>query len=172
MFQNSTDTQALSIFIEHLKANNTLGTIIVANAGYRSESNHRFLEDDFDQHTAVIHYGTMLKENSRKWKSDDHKVMNWDYDEKNKNRQLMASTLTPKENWKYFKAKQRSLLSVPENAQIYTEPVFVKMKASLRFNRFSVRGVEKVTRGNWHRRHGNKHHETGHIRGQLKKSKT
>ncbi|MFT0650849.1 IS1182 family transposase, partial [Lactiplantibacillus plantarum] len=34
------------------------------------------------QHTVLIPYGTMLKENSRKWQSDDRKVMNWDYHEK------------------------------------------------------------------------------------------
>ncbi|MGA3531120.1 hypothetical protein ACE5SX_18325, partial [Lactiplantibacillus plantarum] len=40
------------------------------------------LEDEFGQHTVLIPYGTMLKENSRKWQSDDRKVMNWDYHEK------------------------------------------------------------------------------------------
>ncbi|MCT3580019.1 IS1182 family transposase, partial [Levilactobacillus brevis] len=49
------------------------------DAGYGSESNYRFLEDSLPEHTALIPYGTMIKENSRKWKSDDRKVMNWDY---------------------------------------------------------------------------------------------
>ncbi|KZV04700.1 Mobile element protein [Lactiplantibacillus plantarum] len=57
-----------------------------------------------------------------------------------------------KRNWEYFKSKQRELLSAPETGQIYAqrkidvEPVFGKMKASLHFNRFSVRGFDKVTK--------------------------
>ena len=80
------------------------------------------------------------------------------YDE---NHQLIAAALAPKgylkrisvnENWEYFKSKQRELLSAPETGQIYAqrkidvEPVFGKMKASLHFNRFSVRGFDKVTK--------------------------
>ncbi|MCJ2153957.1 transposase, partial [Lactiplantibacillus plantarum] len=80
------------------------------------------------------------------------------YDE---NHQLISAALTPKgylkrisvnENWEYFKSKQRELLSAPETGQIYAqrkidvEPVFGKMKASLHFNRFSVRGFDKVTK--------------------------
>ena len=82
LFPNPTDTRTLQPFIEHLKANNVLGHTIVADAGYGSESNYRYLEDEFGQHTVLIPYGTMLKENSRKWQSDDRKVMNWDYHEK------------------------------------------------------------------------------------------
>jgi hypothetical protein len=176
-----------------------LGHTIVADAGYGSESNYRYLEDEFGQHTVLIPYGTMLKENSRKWQSDDRKVMNWDYHEKDdyfinpqnvrfnfnayrqrtdkygftrdfkeyiaekydENHQLISAALTPKgylkrisvnENWEYFKSKQRELLSAPETGQIYAqrkidvEPVFGKMKASLHFNRFSVRGFDKVTK--------------------------
>lgn len=199
LFQNPTDTRTLQTFIKHLKANDTLGTTIVADAGYGSESNYRYFEDELDQHTALIPYGTMLKENSRKWRSDDRKVMNWDYYAKddyfvnpqgvrfnfkayrqrtdkygftrdfkeyvaekfNENHQLIPAALTPKgnlkkisvnENWEYFKTKQRELLSAPKTGQIYAqrkidvEPIFGKMKASLRFNRFSVRGFEKVTK--------------------------
>ena len=199
LFQNPTDTRTLQPFIEHLKANNVLGHTIVADAGYGSESNYRYLEDEFGQHTVLIPYGTMLKDNSRKWQSDDRKVMNWDYHEKDdyfinpqnvrfnfnayrqrtdkygftrdfkeyiaekydENHQLIAAALTPKgylkrisvnENWEYFKSKQRELLSAPETGQIYAqrkidvEPVFGKMKASLHFNRFSVRGFDKVTK--------------------------
>lgn len=74
MFQNPTDTRTSPTFIEYLKTNNTLDTTIID--GYGAESNYRFLEDGSDQHTALIPYGTMLKEKSRKWKSDDRAVMN------------------------------------------------------------------------------------------------
>lgn len=180
-----------------MKHHDTLGSTIVADAGYGSESNYRYLEDDLSSHVALIPYGTMLKENSRKWKSGDRKVMNWDYCEQDdyfidpkgirfnfktyrqrtdkygftrdfkeyvaerydENHNLIAAALTPKgslrrisvnEAWEYFKAKQRELLSAPKTGNIYgqrkidVEPIFGKMKASLRFNRFSVRGLEKV----------------------------
>lgn len=74
LFQNPTDTRTSPTFIEYLKTNNTLDTTIID--GYGAESNYRFLEDGSDQHTALIPYGTMLKEKSRKWKSDDRAVMN------------------------------------------------------------------------------------------------
>ncbi|MCP0888106.1 transposase, partial [Ligilactobacillus sp. WILCCON 0076] len=168
LFQNPTDTRTLPTFVNHLKINDMLGTTIVADAGYGSESNYRFLEDEFDQHTVLIPYGTMLKENSRKWRSDDCKVMNWDYYEKDDyfinpqgvrfnfnayrqrtdkygfnrdfkeyvaekyddNHQLITAALTPKgnlkrisvnENWEYFKAKQRTLLSAPATGRIYAQ---------------------------------------------------
>ena len=34
---------------------------IVADAGYGSESNYRYLEDMLPEHTALIPYSTMLK---------------------------------------------------------------------------------------------------------------
>ncbi|WP_420834751.1 transposase [Apilactobacillus ozensis] len=52
--------------------------------------------------------------------------------------------------WEYFKNKQKELLLTPKTSDIYArrkidvESVFGKLKASLRFNRFSVRGIEKV----------------------------
>ncbi|WP_125760523.1 IS1182 family transposase [Companilactobacillus hulinensis] len=197
LFQNPTDTRTLIPFIEHLNIRGTLGQTIVADAGYGSERNYTYCEDKLDNQRLIAPYGTMLKENSRKWKSDDKKVMNWDYHEQDdyyldpKNirfdfiryttrtdkygfqryfkvyqaekyttdQQVIPESLTPKGNirtimvnptWEYHKAKQRELLSAPETGQIYgqrktdVEPVFGKMKASLHFNRFSVRGLEKV----------------------------
>ncbi|TPR47707.1 hypothetical protein DY125_04900, partial [Apilactobacillus micheneri] len=54
--------------------------------------------------------------------------------------------------WEYFKNKQKELLLAPKTNDIYAkrkidvESVFGRLKASLRFNRFSVRGIEKVKR--------------------------
>lgn len=44
---------------------------IVADAGYGSESNYRYLEDMLPEHTTLIPYSTMLKEKSKKWKTDE-----------------------------------------------------------------------------------------------------
>ncbi|QFQ74133.1 IS1182 family transposase [Liquorilactobacillus mali] len=79
IFQNPGDTKTLIPFLQQQKAAETLGKYIVADAGYGSESNYRYFEDELPEHTALIPYGTMLKENSRKWQSDDRKVMNWTY---------------------------------------------------------------------------------------------
>lgn len=54
----------------------------MADAGYGLESNYRYLEDNFSKHMTLIPYGTMLRERSKKWKTDERKVMNWEYHEK------------------------------------------------------------------------------------------
>lgn len=79
IFQNPGDTKTLIPFLQQQKQAGTLGRYIVADAGYGSEPNYQYLEDELPEHTALIPYGTMLKENSRKWQSDDRKVMNWKY---------------------------------------------------------------------------------------------
>ncbi len=79
IYQNPTDTRTLQPFLENMSAKNTLPTYIVADAGYGSENNYRYLEDNCPTHKALIPYGTMLKEQSYKWKSDERKVMNWTY---------------------------------------------------------------------------------------------
>ena len=79
LLQNPTDTRTLIPFLKHLDQNGVLGKEIVADAGYGSERNYKYIEDELPDCTALIPYSTMLRENSRKWKSDDHKVMNWEY---------------------------------------------------------------------------------------------
>ncbi len=197
LFANPTDTRTLPIFIDHLNNNGVLGSTIVADAGYGSESNYRFCADNYGDRTVLIPYGTMLKENSRKWKTDDHKIMNWSYNEKDdyyldlngvrfnfsnyskrtdkygftrdfkvytaekfdddhliNPRALTKSGHVRKimvnNDWEYFKAQQRTLLSSSDTRSIYArrkidvEPVFGRLKASLGFNRFSVRGSGRV----------------------------
>lgn len=139
----------------------------------------------------------MIKEQSKKWRSDERKVMNWSYDEikdeyidpkgvrfsfhtyreksdrvgfiryvkeykantKNERFEDIKEAYTASHNirrtqvnpsWEYFKAKQRQQLLVEETAQVYkrrkidVETVFGYMKASLRFTRYTVRGIEKI----------------------------
>lgn len=81
LMQNPTDTRTLIPFLHRLDQNGVLGREIVADAGYGSESNYKYIEDELPNCTALIPYSTMLKENSRKWRSDDRKVMNWEYHE-------------------------------------------------------------------------------------------
>lgn len=79
LMQNPTDTRTLIPFLTKLAQNEVLGQAIVADAGYGSERNYKYIEDQLPNCTALIPYSTMLKENSQKWRSDDRKVMNWDY---------------------------------------------------------------------------------------------
>lgn len=73
----------------------------------------------------------------------------------------MTAALTPKGYlrkinvngaWEYFKAKERKLLSTSQTKKIYArrkidvESVFGHMKTYLGFKRFSVRGLDKVTK--------------------------
>ena len=81
LMQNPTDTRTLIPFLHQLNQNGVLGREIVADAGYGSESNYKYIEDELPNCTALIPYSTMLNENSRKWRSDDRKVMNWEYHE-------------------------------------------------------------------------------------------
>ena len=54
-------------------------------------------------------------------------------------------------NWEYFKAHVRELLKEEFTGEIYrqrkidVEPAFGNLKANLAFNRFSVRGKDKIT---------------------------
>lgn len=81
IFQNPTDTRTLIPFLNKMKLKEQEPKIIVADAGYGSESNYRYIEDELSQHTALIPYGMMRKEQSKKWKSDEQKVTNWVYNE-------------------------------------------------------------------------------------------
>lgn len=81
VFQNPTDTKILQPLLEKMNLADQPHRYIVADAGYGSESNYRYLEDELPQHTGLIPYGTMLKERSKKWRTDERKVMNWTYHE-------------------------------------------------------------------------------------------
>lgn len=78
LFQNPTDTRTLQPFIKHLQQHRTLGTTIVADAGYGSESNYRYRRQ-----LAWTYGPNTLWDNDQREQSevesDDRKVMNWDY---------------------------------------------------------------------------------------------
>ncbi|WP_259323973.1 transposase [Weissella cibaria] len=82
VFQNPTDARTLIPLVKKMNNAGTLGSVVVADMGYVSEANYRFFEDEMPEVTALIPYNTMLREASRKWRSDDSRVMNWSDDEK------------------------------------------------------------------------------------------
>ena len=80
VFPNPTDTRTLIPFLTTLKESFLVSPkYIVADAGYGSESNYRYIEDELPNQVGLISYGTMLKEQTKKWQSDEKKVMNWTY---------------------------------------------------------------------------------------------
>nr|WP_238339813.1 IS1182 family transposase [Ligilactobacillus murinus] len=75
---NPTDMRTLIPFLEKMDADVIQGPI-VADAGYGSEPNYEFIEDKFGVFDYLIPYNTMLKEETKRWRSDERKVMNWHY---------------------------------------------------------------------------------------------
>lgn len=55
---------------------------IVADAGYGSEYNYSLLEDKYSNKKYYIPYTMYEKKQTRKYKNDPTKLINWFYDEK------------------------------------------------------------------------------------------
>ena len=79
LFPNPTDTRTLIPFLQTYSNLVKQTQVIVTDAGYGSESNYRHLEDAHPQLTAIIPYNTYIKEQSKRWQSDDQKITNWTY---------------------------------------------------------------------------------------------
>jgi hypothetical protein len=80
LHQSSTDTNTLPTHMESLKANlGRMPETLVADAGYGSEENYEYLENNGVE--AFVKYGYFHIEQSKKWKSDPYRVDNLNYDE-------------------------------------------------------------------------------------------
>ena len=148
LMQNPTDTRTLIPFLHQLDQNGVLGREIVADAGYGSESNYKYIEDELPNCIALIPYSTMLKENSRKWRSDDRKVMNWEYHEDD---DYYIDPHGVRFNFKRYayrndKYKFRRDFKLYQAEKYDVESVFGNLKAYLGFKRFTVRGLKKAKR--------------------------
>ncbi|QKS48779.1 IS1182 family transposase (plasmid) [Paenibacillus cellulosilyticus] len=80
LHQRPTDTRCLKPHLEKVKV--TLGKLprtIIADAGYGSEENYAYLENENLE--ALVKYSTYHKEKSKSWQKDISKVDNWQYDE-------------------------------------------------------------------------------------------
>jgi len=83
IFPNPTDTKTLKPHLKEQKKR--LGVkpkAVITDAGYGSEENYAYLENQ--KTTAVIKYNTYHKEKSQKWKDDISKSENWEYNKKEK----------------------------------------------------------------------------------------
>jgi len=83
IFSNPGDTKTLK---PHLKRQfKRLGVkpdVVITDAGYGSEENYLYLENQ--KITAVIKYNTYHTEKSNKWKEDIYRTENWEYNKKEK----------------------------------------------------------------------------------------
>ena len=78
IFPNPTDTRTLKPHLKRQKKRLGMSPkVVIADAGYGSEENYRYLENK--RIMAVIKYGMYRKEQSRKWKEDPWKTENWYY---------------------------------------------------------------------------------------------
>jgi hypothetical protein len=83
VFSNPTDTKTLKPHLKRQKKR--LGKTpktVIADAGYGSEENYVYLENQ--NSVAVIKYNTYHKEKSAKWQEDKTKSENWEYNKKEK----------------------------------------------------------------------------------------
>lgn len=77
--QQPTDQRTLQPFLKNVQKSQQTFRYVVADAGYGSESNYDFILQEFEA-TPLIPYTMYLKEQTRKYLKDAHKVMNWRYD--------------------------------------------------------------------------------------------
>lgn len=79
VYSNPTDTRTLIPFIDSFEAaHESLPNYVVADAGYGSEENYKYLLEEKER-TALIPYNMYLKEQTRKYKADVRQVSNWEY---------------------------------------------------------------------------------------------
>jgi transposase len=80
--QTTNDTNTLQTHMESLKENlGKMPDTLVADAGYGSEENYEYLENNDVE--AFVKYQYFHKEQSKKWKTDPYRIENLPYDEKN-----------------------------------------------------------------------------------------
>ena len=78
--QSATDTNTLPMHLESLKANiGRMPETLVADAGYGSEENYEYLENNDVE--AFVKYQYFHKEQSKKWREDPYRTDNLPYDE-------------------------------------------------------------------------------------------
>lgn len=76
--QRPTDQRTLIPFLKAMNFAQTPVNYIVADAGYGSEPNYQFVKEKLGK-IPLIPYTMYLKEQSKKYRSDLSKVMNWEY---------------------------------------------------------------------------------------------
>ncbi|MGG0816224.1 IS1182 family transposase [Paenibacillus alvei] len=79
LHQRPTDTRCMKPHLQKVKS--ALGKLpgtVIADAGYGSEENYAYLEQENVE--AIVKYSTYHKEKSKKWQQDISRIDNWKYD--------------------------------------------------------------------------------------------
>ena len=79
IFPNPTDMKTLRPFLNSIETLDLFGTI-VADSGYGSEDNYQFVIEELEKE-ALIPYTMYRKEQTRKYRHDETKRHNWQYNE-------------------------------------------------------------------------------------------
>lgn len=77
IFPNPTDTRTFKPFLQSIQTLDLFQNI-VADAGYGSEENYRFIMDELEK-TPLIPYGMYQKELTKKYQNSAENPANWDY---------------------------------------------------------------------------------------------
>lgn len=155
IFPNPTDTRTLIPFVNHMLPFLSNCRYIVADAGYGSEENYTFIEDE-----ALIPYNTLEKEQKRSYQLNPFNIMNWPYSAENdvyfcpNNRPAYLSNFRTHKTVTGFKQELRYYqVESCENCQIrslctkskHNHPRKIQKNLNLEFFKAQVR--EKLSEG-------------------------
>ena len=115
LYPNPTDFKTLEPFLKQMTTLDKFDQI-VADAGYGSEYNYSLLEDKYSNKKYYIPYTMYEKEQTRKYKNDPTKLINWFYNEKD---DYYLDQNGVKFNFKYYSQRQERSTGQVRDFKVY-----------------------------------------------------
>ena len=115
LYPNPTDFKTLEPFLKQMTTLDKFDKI-VADAGYGSEYNYSLLEDKYSNKKYYIPYTMYEKEQTRKYKNDPTKLINWFYNEKD---DYYLDQNGVKFNFKYYSQRQERSTGQVRDFKVY-----------------------------------------------------
>ena len=115
LYPNPTDFKTLEPFLKQMTTLDKFDKI-VADAGYGSEYNYSLLEDKYSNKKYYIPYTMYEKEQTRKYKNDPTKLINWFYNEKD---DYYLNQNGVKFNFKYYSQRQERSTGQVRDFKVY-----------------------------------------------------
>lgn len=115
LYPNPTDFKTLEPFLKQMTILDKFDQI-VADAGYGSEYNYSLLEDKYSNKKYYIPYTMYEKEQTRKYKNDPTKLINWFYNEKD---DYYLDQNGVKFNFKYYSQRQERSTGQVRDFKVY-----------------------------------------------------
>ena len=115
LYSNPTDFKTLEPFLKQMTTLDKFDQI-VADAGYGSEYNYSLLEDKYSNKKYYIPYTMYEKEQTRKYKNDPTKLINWFYNEKD---DYYLDQNGVKFNFKYYSQRQERSTGQVRDFKVY-----------------------------------------------------